>query len=86
MVDQSLNSLSLVTKDFERVKEDPEEVAEQWNRRGRGRGNDKERQRRMAQMMQQRNEITGGYLDDINYIAGVDNNYIFLTTATSKEK
>ena len=84
LLDKSLKPQTTVTKDFSRVKEDPEEVAERWNRRGR-RNNSKEAQQRRAQMMAQRAEITGGYLDDISYIAGIDNNHVFMKTATESK-
>ncbi|MCB0279885.1 MAG: 6-bladed beta-propeller, partial [Calditrichaeota bacterium] len=70
ILDKNMKSLTVVTRDFKRIKELPEDENGGFFG-GRGRNNNsKEAQQRRAQFQQMRDKLTGGYQDDIGRILG----------------
>ena len=69
-----------LTRDYNRLKEtvDPEFI-ENMKRRA---GSNKEMQERIARRVKERNAKTGGYKNDIQFILGVSDQFIFVQTSS----
>lgn len=83
ILDEKNNSVVHLKRKYTRKKE-IQEVLDRRQQRMNSRGGGKERQKRRKQMMAMRDDITGGYQNDIVEIIGTNNDYAFVRTSSDK--